>query len=230
VGQHYLTMKFPQSYYAPVDNRSLFLLTRQRLGKGIGATILVAGLSIFAICAVPTRASAANFFDVEDGTVGHSSGQSWIIPAVPNGVTSNVYHAGTVDFCVHSSGSISLGVEGANIVGGGQVANIDNGFSGSAGQICGTDAWNTNINGGMHAGTSYDVRFDVISGGGSLTMQAGDFIRVYDSGGYVPPAPADTSTHFILTTPLNNATVSSTSPVTVGAHLYINSADYDTHQ
>jgi len=64
---------------------------------------------------------------------------------------------------------------------------------------------------------------------GMSTIYSYTYFRM--SGGnltfpYAYTPPVDTSTRFISTTPLNEEVVSSTTPVTVGAHLFINPSDY----
>lgn len=55
-----------------------------------------------------------------------------------------------------------------------------------------------------------------------------DDVTFHDSA-WTPPI-TDFSTRFIEITPLDGDTVSSTTPVTVGSHLYINASDYDADQ
>lgn len=242
-----------------VDNHNTSsLLTRQRLGKALGA-LTVGVLSIFALCAVPSYASAAVLYDnssVDTSFTAPTGGYSvnTFVGAVSTtyataktqtstgvSITGAAYirvHSNVSPYesvvlfnegndtsnCVSSSGLLWTNISGSIWE---HVITGCSGNIGGYGIITNATAPVTNFGGKGTGGQVFNGVTSAYIGAGTLAIQVCDSGGC--SGGFSPPI-TDTSSRFILTTPLNEATVSSSSPVTVGAHLYINEDDYNSDQ
>jgi len=84
--------------------------------------------------------------------------------------------------------------------------------------------------GGLWCPYSFNF-FENINGGNNILVKGASVsIPYYVIDTDYTSAPPDTSTRFIDVTPVDGDTVSSTTPVTVGSHLYINDSDYNSDQ
>lgn len=199
--QVYHDMQF--STLQSVYNRILSLLTRMRLGKALGTTIVVATFLI-AISAVPSYASATTFtqsgiFIIFD----YGSAPSNLYRDVQN------YPAHTL-YSYWTTGNHGWEQTETQSFPDGNYQYRECFPEGNPNPLGYTDdSTCTTI-------YTFTITSRLIS---NIVCTLGSCL-----------APPVTSTRFILTTPLNEAVVSSTSPVTVGAHLYINSADFANDQ
>jgi hypothetical protein len=208
-------------------------------------SIAIFSVMLVTIFGMGRIAYGANVFDTSLTSYPHDSvsqmgGKNvWNITNVPALSNQFYYPIGTTqifaDVCFHYTATTYLYLNfyffphgtgiGSNVASDG---NTDYAFSGSGGQKCYTNLPIGFVNGrgGFVSGTYYDILVFDGSGGSNVTFESGDYIYIYDTGGYIPPytPPSDTSTRFIQITPYEGE-ATSTSIVTSSVSGYINATD-----